>query len=265
MTEPVDSDSSTMSFLSGLEREGMHEEPIEILVRMAKDGQIDPWNIDIADVTEKYLDELERRHELDLRVSGRTIFYAAVLLRMKTDLLDEPEEEEDEIYEDEYFIGSGDPFAEDGIEVSYALGPIEKLEREIDRRLKRKDARKRKTNLYELIKQLRLAEKVERRRQRRQRLLDPGEDLFSEPDTEEVVGIAHDEDYEERADIIYGIISDDPQASDTGVSLDELIKKLGWPVYMVYLPCLFLVQSGLVELEQDEFFGDLWVVANSGA
>ena len=28
---------------------------IEILVQMAKDGKIDPWNIDIIDVTDKYL------------------------------------------------------------------------------------------------------------------------------------------------------------------------------------------------------------------
>ncbi|MDO5844255.1 MAG: ScpA family protein [Methanocorpusculum sp.] len=237
-----------------------HEEPVAILVQMVKSGQIDPWNIDIVDVTEKYLSELERRHELDLRVSGRTIFYAAVLLRMKTELLDEPEPDEDESYDDDYFSGSGDPFSADDESVGFALGPIEQLEREIDRRLKRKDARKRKTNLYELIKQLRLAEKIERRRQRRQRLLDPGEDLFDEPDTEEVVGIAHDEDYEERAEQIYDIIASDPEATDTGVSLDELVKKLNWPLYLVYLPCLFLVQSGLVDLEQDEIFGDLWVV-----
>ena len=32
------------------------------------------------------------------------------------------------------------------------------------------------------------------------------------------------------------------------------------PLYLVYLPCLFLVQSGRVDLEQEELFGDLWVV-----
>lgn len=251
---------SEAEFELELKEDEQKEEPVAILVQMVKSGQIDPWNIDIVDVTEKYLSELDRRHELDLRISGRTIFYASVLLRMKSELADEPEPEEEE-YEDDYFSGSSDPFASDDTgDVGYALGPIELLEREIDRRLKRKDARKRRTNLYELIKQLRLAEKIERRRQRRQKLLDPGEELFTEPDTEEVVGIAHDEDYEERAEQIYGIIASDPEATDTGVSIDELVKRLNWPMYMVYLPCLFLVQSGLVDLEQDEMFGDLWVV-----
>ena len=33
-------------------------EGIEILVQMAKAGKIDPWNIDIIDVTDKYLSHL---------------------------------------------------------------------------------------------------------------------------------------------------------------------------------------------------------------
>ena len=44
----------------------MAEEPVEILVQMAERGEIDPWNIDIVDVTDRFLDELERRKEIDL-------------------------------------------------------------------------------------------------------------------------------------------------------------------------------------------------------
>ncbi|HJJ69879.1 MAG TPA: segregation/condensation protein A, partial [Methanocorpusculum sp.] len=141
--------------------QGENEEPIAILVKMVKDGVLDPWNIDIADLTEKFLAELEARRAMSLRVSGLTIFYLSVLVRMKSELLDEPEPEDD--FEDDFFEeGEGDEFSE------RALGPIELLEREIDRRIKKKDVRKRHTNLYELIKQLRLAEKSERRRIRRQ-------------------------------------------------------------------------------------------------
>ncbi len=31
------------------------EESIEILLEMAKNGEIDPWNIDIIDITDKFL------------------------------------------------------------------------------------------------------------------------------------------------------------------------------------------------------------------
>ena len=67
----------------------MAEEPVEILVQMAERGEIDPWNIDIVEVTDRFLSELERRKELDLRISGRTLFYAALLLRMKSDHLEQ--------------------------------------------------------------------------------------------------------------------------------------------------------------------------------
>ena len=235
--------------------EGENEEPISILVKMVKDGLVDPWNIDIADLTDKFLTELEARREMNLRVSGLTIFYLSVLLRLKAEVLDEPEPEEegDELPYEEYEDDDG----------GRAFSQIEMLDREIDRRIKRKDVRKRHTNLYELIKQLRLAEKSERRRQRRQKLIDSEDELFA-PDTEEVVGIAHDENYEELAEQIYEFVARNPEARDTGVSLLEICAAFHWPLYLVYLPCLFLVQSGRVDLEQEELFGDLWVVL-SGA
>ena len=234
--------------------EGENEEPISILVKMVKDGLVDPWNIDIADLTDKFLAELEARREMNLRVSGLTIFYLSVLLRLKSEALEEPEvpeEDEDYLPYEEY---------DDGEVSGRALGPIEMLEHEIDRRIKRKDVRKRHTNLYELIKQLRLAEKSERRRQRRQHLIDSEGELFAPPDTEEVVGIAHDENYEELAEQIYEFIARNPDARDTGVSLLEICAAFHWPMYLVYLPCLFLVQSGRIDIEQEEIFGDLWVV-----
>ena len=39
----------------------MSEEPVEILVQMAERGGINPWNIDIVEVTDRFLSELERR------------------------------------------------------------------------------------------------------------------------------------------------------------------------------------------------------------
>ena len=63
------------------------EDPVEILVGLAERGEIDPWNINIIEVTDRFLTELERRRQLNLQVSGRTLFYAATLLRMKSEHL----------------------------------------------------------------------------------------------------------------------------------------------------------------------------------
>jgi len=46
------------------------EEPIEILVNLARNGEIDPWNIDIVEITDKFLQQVEELEKTDLRVSG---------------------------------------------------------------------------------------------------------------------------------------------------------------------------------------------------
>jgi segregation and condensation protein A len=228
----------------------MSEEPVEILVQMAERGEIDPWNIDIVEVTDRFLSELERRKELDLRISGRTLFYAALLLRMKSEYLDLSEDEEDEVLleEDEGFA------TEDGFPEG-AGGPIEQLEREIRRRLDRKNLRKRPVTLFELILELKNAEKEQRRRQR-----------FRSPfpmdviDVEEVVGIAHEEGYREAAMAVL-CQCEETIAAEGVVTLHELAALLGKRIFEVYIPLLFLMSEGKLTLWQEEFFGEILVSA----
>ncbi len=228
----------------------MSEEPVEILVQMAERGEIDPWNIDIVEVTDRFLSELERRKELDLRISGRTLFYAALLLRMKSEYLDLSEDEEDEVLleEDEGFA------TEDGFPEG-AGGPIEQLEREIRRRLDRKNLRKRPVTLFELILELKNAEKEQRRRQR-----------FRSPfpmdviDVEEVVGIAHEEGYREAAMAVL-CQCEETIAAEGVVTLHELAALLGKRIFEVYIPLLFLMSEGKLTLWQEEVFGEILVSA----
>lgn len=59
--------------------------------------EIDPWDIDIVDLTNKFLDRIRKLKNLDLRVSGKTIFTASILLRMKSEeLMREDSKEEDQ-------------------------------------------------------------------------------------------------------------------------------------------------------------------------
>jgi segregation and condensation protein A len=228
----------------------MSEEPVEILVQMAERGEIDPWNIDIVEVTDRFLSELERRKELDLRVSGRTLFYAAILLRMKSEYLDQSGGEEEvagEFPEDESEVFDFIGFPEG------SGGPIDQLEREIRRRLDRKNLRKRPVTLFELILELKNAEKAQRRRQRFRPAYP--EELV---DVEEVVGIAHEEGYREAA---IGILDrcEEAIAAEGVVTLHELAALLGKKVYEVYIPLLYLMFEGKLSLWQEEFFGEILV------
>lgn len=60
---------------------------IELLVTLAKNGEIDPWDIDIVQVTDRYLHALDRLEVRSLEHSGKGLFYACVLLHMKAQIL----------------------------------------------------------------------------------------------------------------------------------------------------------------------------------
>ena len=125
-------------------------EPVELLVQLAEDGEIDPWDIDIVEVTDAFLSKLQ---ETDLRTSARALFYASVLLRMKGDRLPsepEPDEPEPEPWEQAMSEAAD---AEPGFD------PVDALEDEMDRRLERKSTRGSPETLDELVRELREAER----------------------------------------------------------------------------------------------------------
>ena len=60
---------------------------IGLLVEMAERNEIDPWDIDIIEVTNRYLLRLDELGQANLPVTGKMFFYAAVLVRMKAEAL----------------------------------------------------------------------------------------------------------------------------------------------------------------------------------
>lgn len=237
---------------------GEVEDPIEILVGLAEKGEIDPWNINIIEVTDRFLSELERRRELNLQLSGRTLFYAATLVRMKSENLvviepseDESDGEGDDLFGDGFGGGPGEE-----IEFGGRLGPIERLEHEIQRRLDRKNMRKSPITLFELITELKNIEKEDRRRRR---MADGHADLSdSLIDADDVVSIAHEEGFQETsisrlAEYLEGLEIDEE------MTLARLCEKMEWGIPEVYIPLLFLALDGRCSLRQEEFFGDIFV------
>jgi segregation and condensation protein A len=235
--------------------QGVVEDPVEILVGLAERGEIDPWNINIIEVTDRFLSELERCRQLNLQVSGRTLFYASTLLRMKSEHLelfsDSDEAGADE--DDEFFGENFDVALDSEIEYNGRLGPIERLEHEIQRRLDRKNMRKSPVTLFELIIELKNLEKEERRRRR---ISDTGDDSLIYAD--DVVGIAHDEGYQESAMTVLVDCLDCIEPEEE-MTLVQICQKLGWGMPEVYIPLLFLAHEGRCSLRQEEFFGDVYV------
>ncbi len=135
-------------------------EGIEILVQMAKAGKIDPWNIDIIDVTDKYLSHLFEIKAQNLRATSKTLLFASILLRLKSNILEgtdilDFEEQQDDDYEivDDEIIESYEPPKNNIISFSEVL----------QRRTSVKINRNRTVTLKDLIRQLEFYEKLEKK------------------------------------------------------------------------------------------------------
>ena len=68
----------------------------DLLIELVHKNMLDPWNIDIIDIVDKYVNAVKAMKVLDLRVPANIILAASILLRMKSEMLsiNEPEEEE---------------------------------------------------------------------------------------------------------------------------------------------------------------------------
>ncbi|WP_008527515.1 segregation/condensation protein A [Halorhabdus tiamatea] len=243
-------------------------EPVEVLVGLAADDEIDPWDIDVVRVTDKFLERLD---EADLRTSGRALFYASVLLRMKSDALladDEPDDEPGAADE------PTDPWADD-----LPAGeddPFDALEDEMDRRLDRKRARGTPDTLEDLVRELREAERSADWKESREydtsdsprgfrrgtqeldyRMDDDMRD-DSEPTVEDVTGTAHAENVDELVEAVATEVERHFDAGRDAVLFAEVDDSAGSRIE-TFLGLLFLSNQGRIVLDQDEYFGDLWI------
>ena len=255
--------------------DGEEVEPVEVLVQLAEEGEIDPWDVDIVQATDAFLERLEER---DLRTSGRALFYAAVLLRMKSDALLEPDEDDDpdpEPWEAALEGPGGSPIA-DHDDGAVGFDPVDALEAEMDRRLDRKHARGTPETLDELVRELREAEQESWWKRRREydtsespRGRDRGTQTLdyrtgdanrgaSEPTAADVTDTAHAEDIETSIAAVRSAIQPHYDRGRDEVLFAEVEDAAATPV-TTYLALLFLSHRGTVTLQQDDLFGDLWI------
>lgn len=256
--EDIDIDS----LVSGKGRQFDANDGIGILVEMAKSGKIDPWNIDILDVTDKYLQRMIELKTMNLRVASRTLLFASILCRMQSNILagltlEEFQEEDDAVAE----------FDDDGFPLEYnddaefiPSSNVVSFDEALQRRTSIRLNRNRVVSLKDLIKQLEFYEKLEKRasmksaHERAKRHVRN----YSRLTPEEIVSMAHEEYIEEAVlklkDNLEQIFTNQEK-----IELNELTM-LGMDKISAYIALLFLSRDTDYELEQKEFYSDLYVV-----
>lgn len=129
------------------------EDAIALLIDLAERGEIDPWDVNVIDVIDRFLSELapatgRELYEANLSQSGQAFLYASMLLLLKANSIAQvdttPETPE---------------FLEDDLLDSMALGgsalPLN-LERQLRRRAVAQPPQRRRVTLKELIEQLQI-------------------------------------------------------------------------------------------------------------
>ena len=137
-------------------------EPLGILVELAQDGKIDPWDIDIVQLTDSFLGRVEELKKMDLRISSRTLLYSAILLRMKSSGILEVEKEEvdefDSDFLDELDLPEPDEFpipklpvrrvSTRPVTLNELILELKKAEKTFPEKMKRKPARLQKNLIF---------------------------------------------------------------------------------------------------------------------
>ncbi|MFA6989109.1 MAG: ScpA family protein [Candidatus Gastranaerophilaceae bacterium] len=230
---------------------------IEILVEMVKKNKLDPWNIDIVDITDKYLHQLVELKSNNLKLTGRTLLFAAVLLRLKSNILEGIDffYEEDQIlneFEEDY----DDPDFEEPLNRNNVVS----LEDVIQRRTSVRLNKQRIVTLKDLIKQLKFYEEIERKRslknahERAKRRARSYENFTAE----DIIDIAHDEFIEDSVDILHTTLI---KLFETDEKIDfKELYHTGMDKITAYIALLFLSARSRIELVQDEFYSDLYIV-----
>lgn len=232
---------------------------IEILVSMAKTGKVNPWNIDIVDITDKYLAQLFQMKSQNLRLTGRTLLFAAVLLKLKSNVLENIEliefEQGPEL-EDDFDIT--DDFADD--DYAYNQNNVISIDEVLQRRTSVRLNRNRVVTLKDLIRQLEFYEMIDKkqslknaheRAKRRVR-------SYANLSADDIVNLAHDEYIEDGVQKLRENL-EQIFRKETRVELTELTL-LGMDKISAYIALLFLSAESDYELVQDEFYSDLYVV-----
>jgi segregation and condensation protein A len=195
---------------------------------------MDPWNINVSTLANRFAEEIKKKDGINLRISGKFILAASILLKMKSDFLLPVEKE----------------IIEDGVNLSwlfkninYNVGPQELIPRIPMKK-------KRRVTLDELIDALKKAIEVKERRVKRR-----------EENRHVMIPLKPRISLTEKINEVYSRISDFfTKLKKKEILFSELLPSNNrFDVIWTFMPLMHLSTKGKVLLEQEKMFGDILV------
>ncbi|NER03971.1 MAG: segregation/condensation protein A [Okeania sp. SIO3C4] len=251
-------------------------EGIALLTNLAEKGEINPWDVQVIDVIDRYLSKLTPESNIsanddftNLSQSGQAFLYASILVWLKADHLanSESSETNSEISE-EVQIPEAETFETPKI-------PL-KLEQQLRRRAVAPSQRKRRVTLQELIDQLQLIKSTIEDRKVRPRPRKTSSKA-REQAAREIAELAHQENLVDTAsDLEKFLLERSLQSSEGCFEFDRLLEL--WSSVLqskaenehtnvqinsdrvgVFWALLLLSAQSKVELSQEEFYQDITI------
>ena len=222
------------------------QDAITLLIDLAQRGEINPWDVHVIEVFDRFLSELASRNQKDLSRSGQAFLYASMLILLKADSLadsDPPEDEPGLLEMSLADIQEGRPL------------PLN-LEQCLRRRAVAQMPQRRRVTLNELIVHLEsMAATIEG--PHRVRSFRPRRQSRSQA-VKSISQLAHQENLSEvAAELEHYIAEHWPQAQgEDWLELDTLLEFKNDRVGVFWALLLLSAQSK-VELCQSEFYQDL--------
>ncbi|MEB3355279.1 MAG: segregation/condensation protein A [Synechococcales bacterium] len=261
---------------------------IALLIDLAERGEIDPWDVKVIDVVDRFLSQLQpgrkaeggrSPYEADLSESGQAFLYASMLVLLKADSLarsEEPEEAEEDLTGVELLVSDSDD----------APLPLN-LEKKIRRRAVARPPQNRRVTLQELIQQLEVIATAMADHKPRARTHRPRPQAKSKA-IRAIAQLAHQENLSEIAAALDQLLSqywEGISGDGDWVDFEYLLEVWTTPKIQkqfgldklqsahhtpqsdrvgVFWALLYLSAQSKVELEQQEFYRDLKVRSLTG-
>jgi segregation and condensation protein A len=221
------------------------------LIDLAEQGVIDPWDVPVIQVIDRFLAELGVAQDLDTALvqtnlprSGQAFLWASLLVRFKADTLERMESAEAEIIPELELLDPDNPRL-----------PLY-LEKHIRRRTAAPPPKKRPVTLQELITQL---EEMRREIEQATPTVTPlKKDRVSRRDTLRLITeLAHQENLTEVAEKLADFLHNSGEIS---LNFEDLIQRWFEPDRVgLFWALLLLCSQGKVELYQESFYSDLTI------
>ncbi len=197
----------------------------DILLELVKKEKLDPWNIDIVNIVDKYVSTVRELKVLDLHVPANIILAASMLLRFKSEVL--------------LYVEEPDDVGEEGHQRQEVI--VEPLT------FRLRLPPKRRVTLPELIDALDEAMKLKEAKTHKQQVLDvPFPLTFASQNIEEEIENVYDEvkkNVDKSNMVTFSALMHAERITDVLTGL--------------FVPLLFLAQKSRVVLIQERFFDEI--------